>query len=778
MHRSLRQLAMLGLATAMVAACAEDPQQPSQAKTSTAPSSTGTTTAPTVTAPARRLSVTLDPSTLPQCQLTTDQQQRAIADLLPQLFGTGGGRRGTAQGYQNNMDKAVKAGDYATAQYYATLLINYTLQNWYAGTLNKQQSDRGTRQRAMDFIYLIECYTQFSPIVDIAYLFDAQYGQLITNTTPTTVVTDPNKNAGVKINQGDVPATLPNGQPFSGTYVSIEKTTNPLPTSLDWYGIDGYKAGAFEFVSNPEVTFTNPVLTGVCINYDNAIVTSPSDLRMAHGVASDYASTISGNYVLTTPGGTIEIGAPTSTSPLGICPSLPSLTLGGFDKAKLLFARLILPSELLAASTGGSTGSTVYKFSPFAAVDIKLSTTSTGPSSPTYIPLNSTSTAASASVTVKTRNSKTGVGGVNVNFAATSPAGSSFSPTSANTDANGTATSSWTVVAGSNTGTGTPSQSPLTFTPASASFSVTAVQETQLSYVSPTSLANGTRGTAYPNTTFTASGGQGAGTYTWSVASGSLPPGMSLSAAGVLSGTPTAAGVYTFTPQVASGSQTASPSAALSLTIALPPVSISPTTLSAGLVGALYSQQLSASGGAGANSYSNWRISAGTLPPGLGISSAGLISGQPTTTGSYNFTVAVTSTDGQGNSLDGTQSYAVQVVSSTAVTLSFVSAPSKSICYAVNQPITPAIVVRVADRATGTRLNGVTVGLVAVTNNGTNVAVNPPSAVTGNTGSVGDANFGGPTINKTGGYALVASTTSPAAASISSAKFTISPSCP
>ena len=39
------------------------------------------------------------------------------------------------------------------------------------------------------------------------------------------------------------------------------------------------------------------------------------------------------------------------------------------------------------------------------------------------------------------------------------------------------------------------------------------------------------------------------GPYTWSVTAGSLPPGITLSSAGVLSGTPTTAGLYTFTVQ-------------------------------------------------------------------------------------------------------------------------------------------------------------------------------------------------------------------------------------
>jgi hypothetical protein len=55
------------------------------------------------------------------------------------------------------------------------------------------------------------------------------------------------------------------------------------------------------------------------------------------------------------------------------------------------------------------------------------------------------------------------------------------------------------------------------------------------------------------------------------------------------------------------------------------------------------------------------------------------------------------------------------------------------------------------------------------------VTVTPSSAVSD---ANGIANFGGPTFNKTGGYSLTASTTSPVAASVTSAKFTISPSCP
>jgi hypothetical protein len=72
--------------------------------------------------------------------------------------------------------------------------------------------------------------------------------------------------------------------------------------------------------------------------------------------------------------------------------------------------------------------------------------------------------------------------------------------------------------------------------------------------IAPTSLANGTNGIVYPSVTFTATGG--AFTYspppTWSVTglpsapSSGLPPGLTLSSGGTLSGTPTQSGTFDF----------------------------------------------------------------------------------------------------------------------------------------------------------------------------------------------------------------------------------------
>ncbi len=83
--------------------------------------------------------------------------------------------------------------------------------------------------------------------------------------------------------------------------------------------------------------------------------------------------------------------------------------------------------------------------------------------------------------------------------------------------------------------------------------------------VSTASLANGVVGSAYSQT-LTATGGTTP--YTWEAVSGTLPAGLSLSAAGVISGTPTAAGTSSFTVRVTdSASPAATATQALSLTI-------------------------------------------------------------------------------------------------------------------------------------------------------------------------------------------------------------------
>ena len=159
--------------------------------------------------------------------------------------------------------------------------------------------------------------------------------------------------------------------------------------------------------------------------------------------------------------------------------------------------------------------------------------------------------------------------------------------------------------------------------------------------ITTTSLASGTVGTAY-SATLQASGG--AGTLTWSLASGSsLPAGLSLSGTGTISGTPTAAASTTFTVKVAdsSGAQGGPLSATQKLSATINPIALTVTTtsLSDGIAGTAYSASLAASGGTGSIS---WSVTTGSLPGGLTLSGSGDISGTPTAAGTTNFTVTAT----------------------------------------------------------------------------------------------------------------------------------------
>src|ERR1035441_4170355 len=111
--------------------------------------------------------------------------------------------------------------------------------------------------------------------------------------------------------------------------------------------------------------------------------------------------------------------------------------------------------------------------------------------------------------------------------------------------------------------------------------------------ITTSSLPAGTVGVAYSQA-LGASGGSPP--YSWAVASGALPAGLSLAAGGTLSGTPGTAGPSSFTVRV-TDSASATATAALSLTINPAALGITTSSLPAGTVGVAYSQALAASGG-------------------------------------------------------------------------------------------------------------------------------------------------------------------------------------
>ena len=152
-------------------------------------------------------------------------------------------------------------------------------------------------------------------------------------------------------------------------------------------------------------------------------------------------------------------------------------------------------------------------------------------------------------------------------------------------------------------------------------------QTTDQPAVTTTALPAGTIGVAY-STTLTAA--KGTAPYTWTLKSGALPAGLTLTSAGVISGTPSAIGTASaLVFQVTDAESVTAVSSSLSIVINPTALVVSTSNLAAGTVGTAYSAQLSATGGVAPYS---WTLS-GTLPAGLSISSSGLISGTPTAAG-------------------------------------------------------------------------------------------------------------------------------------------------
>lgn len=170
--------------------------------------------------------------------------------------------------------------------------------------------------------------------------------------------------------------------------------------------------------------------------------------------------------------------------------------------------------------------------------------------------------------------------------------------------------------------------------------------------IATTSLPAPTRGTQYSQTIVAQNG---APPYTFVVVGGALPNNLSLNpGTGEVSGLVTGTGPYVFQVRVTDqAGQTAQQG--YSFTVITPSLTFTPSTLPAGVFGSPYpSTTVSASGGVGAYTYA---ITAGSLPTGLTISSAGVISGTPTAAGTFNITI--TATDSLGYT--GSQAYSIGV---------------------------------------------------------------------------------------------------------------------
>lgn len=174
----------------------------------------------------------------------------------------------------------------------------------------------------------------------------------------------------------------------------------------------------------------------------------------------------------------------------------------------------------------------------------------------------------------------------------------------------------------------------------------------------------------------------------FAIASGTLPAGLTLNTStGLISGTPTTAGNSTagITATNAGGT---SPAASIRFTITERPVpEVTSTTLN-GTIGALFNHTINAT-----NSPTGFSMVSGTFPPGLSLNTrTGLITGTPTTRGTFAFGIRAANSGGLSNpgTITITIAHPIPVVASASKT-GMVGAPFQHQIAATNLPTNYAI---------------------------------------------------------------------------------------
>ena len=159
-----------------------------------------------------------------------------------------------------------------------------------------------------------------------------------------------------------------------------------------------------------------------------------------------------------------------------------------------------------------------------------------------------------------------------------------------------------------------------------------------LAIASSTLLPVGKVGAAYTGALI---GTGGAPPYTWTLNNSTLPAGLTLAASGAITGTPTASGYTSFSAKVTDTAlASAVGSFVMYIAAAAPAGSITTgALLPSGTVGVPYTLTMAATGGTPPYV---WTLSQSTLPAGLSLSNAGVLSGTPTAAASSSFTIQVT----------------------------------------------------------------------------------------------------------------------------------------
>jgi hypothetical protein len=192
--------------------------------------------------------------------------------------------------------------------------------------------------------------------------------------------------------------------------------------------------------------------------------------------------------------------------------------------------------------------------------------------------------------------------------------------------------------------------------------------------ITPASLPAATAGTVFHQVLAAA---PGTAPFTYAVTAGALPAGVTLSPAGVLDGAPVPTGTFPFTVGV-SDVYGCVGSRAYSLVVGCPAIVLRPGSVPDGVVGGTYAQTLSTGAGRAPFTYA---LTEGSVPAGLSLSGAGLLSGTLTTAGTSTFAVQVTDSIG----CIGSRSYTITTFGSPIT--STIAAVTAGHCLGAGHPV-------------------------------------------------------------------------------------------
>ena len=240
---------------------------------------------------------------------------------------------------------------------------------------------------------------------------------------------------------------------------------------------------------------------------------------------------------------------------------------------------------------------------------LPTSTISSGATNPTTVPATTVIPTAATSTTVEPSSVTTTVETTSTTSTTSTTTTVETTPTSETTPTTPVVSTTTTVPDAGGEGAPPTTRPPTTTTTRSVPpLAIDAVR-----------LAIGTVGSAY-DIELVATGGQSP--HAWQVAAGVLPPGLALSSAGRISGTPQAVGQFSFSVRVSDGSRrSASASFVLTTENAL---RVLTATLPEVEAGSAYQVALQATGGTPPY---RWTVVEGQLPDGLALSAGGVVSG-------------------------------------------------------------------------------------------------------------------------------------------------------